>query len=220
MGNVALSHTFSNATVADADEVNENFTDIVSVVNGSIDGTNIASTSALSIASLVTTGNATIGGTLTQTGVASFTATPLTDHIDEKTSTHGVNIDGVLLKDNAVTASGKSTFGATVQTVTTYTPADAGTATLDVSVGNIHRITMPATGNITIAISNETAGQCFIIEITQGAAGSQTVTWFATLKWAGGSAPTLTTTTGKRDTFGFRVTGTDAYDAFVVGQNI
>lgn len=106
-----------------------------------------------------------------------------------------------------------------VQKVTSYTPSAAGTATLDVTTGNIHNITMPA-GNITIAVSNEAVGQCFMIEILQDGTGSRTVTWFSTIKWAGGSAPTLTTTASKRDTFGFRVTGTDTYDGFVVGQNI
>ena len=107
----------------------------------------------------------------------------------------------------------------TYQVPVAYTPAGAATAILDVSNSNIHSITMPA-GNITIAISNETVGQCFLIEITQDGTGSRTVTWFSTIKWAGGSAPTLTTTASKRDTFGFRVTGADTYDAFIVGQNI
>lgn len=101
----------------------------------------------------------------------------------------------------------------------TYTPDVAATATLDVSNSNIHSITMPA-GNITIAVSNETVGQIFLVEITQDGTGSRTVTWFTTIKWAGGTAPTLTTTGSKRDTFAFRVTGVDTYDGFVVGQNI
>ena len=78
---------------------------------------------------------------------------------------------------------------------------------------------MPA-GNITIAISNETNGQYFAIDITQDGGGSRTVTWFTTIKWADGSAPTLTTTGSKRDSFGFKVTGTDTYDGFIIGQNI
>jgi len=107
----------------------------------------------------------------------------------------------------------------TVNTPATYTPDAAGTATLDVSNSNIHAITMPA-GNITIAISNETVGQVFLVEITQDGTGSRTVTWFSTIKWSGGSAPTLTTTADKKDTFGFRVTGADTYDGYIVGQNI
>lgn len=117
------------------------------------------------------------------------------------------------------TFTGKKTMAAVVQTVTSYTPAAAATATLDLTTGNIHKITMPA-GNITIAVSNETVGQCFMIEITRDGTGSRTVTWFSTIRWTGGSAPTLTTTANKRDVFGFRVTGADTYDGFVVGQNL
>lgn len=103
--------------------------------------------------------------------------------------------------------------------IQTYTPSAAGTATLDLSKGNIHHITMPA-GNITIAISNGTAGQCFIIRILQDSSGSRTVSWFTTIRWAGSSAPTLTTTANKVDTVGFEVTGSTTYDGFVVGQNL
>lgn len=101
----------------------------------------------------------------------------------------------------------------------TYTPAVAGTATLDLSLANEHRITMPA-GNITIAVANTNNGQKFVISITQDSGGSRTVTWFTTIKWAGGAAPTLTTTADKRDTFGFIRTGEGTYDGFIVGQNI
>lgn len=115
--------------------------------------------------------------------------------------------------------TGKILQDAHYQTPQTYTPEAAGTATLDLSTGNEHRITMPE-GDITIAISNETDGQKFIVSILQDGTGSRTVTWFSTIKWAGGSAPTLTTTADKRDVFGFIVTGTDTYDGFVIGQSI
>lgn len=100
-----------------------------------------------------------------------------------------------------------------------YSPAAAATATLDLSLGNAHFITMPA-GNITVALSNATIGQVFLVRIVQDATGSRTVTWFTTIKWAGGSAPTLTTTASKADMLGFVCTGSGAYDGFVVGQNI
>lgn len=107
----------------------------------------------------------------------------------------------------------------TYQPFQSYTPDAAGTATCNLALGNHHRITMPA-GNITIALSNGTAGQKFIIDITQDSVGSRTVTWFTTIKWAGGSAPTLTTTASKRDVLGFVVTGSGTYDGFIVGVNI
>lgn len=103
--------------------------------------------------------------------------------------------------------------------VKTYSPSVAGTATLDLSVSKNHDITMPA-GNITIAVANETNGQIFTVRILQDSVGSRTVTWFTTIKWSGGAAPTLITTANKADTLIFRVTGTDTYDGFVVGTNI
>lgn len=113
----------------------------------------------------------------------------------------------------------KPTVNASVQGTQTYTPAAAGTATLDLSLANINLITMPA-GNITIALSSGSTGQVFTVHITQDSVGSRTVTWFTTIKWAGGSAPTLTTTASKRDVLGFIITGTNTYDGFVVGANL
>lgn len=113
----------------------------------------------------------------------------------------------------------KPTVNASVPGVQFYTPTASGTATLDCSLANRHSITMPA-GNITIALSNVTTGQAILVEITQDSVGSRTVTWFSTIRWAGGSAPTLTTTAGKRDTFAFICTGSGTYDGYVVGFNI
>lgn len=103
--------------------------------------------------------------------------------------------------------------------ITAYTPSAAGTATLTLNTSNVHSITMPA-GNITIALSNEGVGQCFIIRIIQDGTGSRTVTWFTTIKWAGGTVPTLTTTASKVDVFGFTVTSAGNYDGYIIGQNL
>ena len=113
----------------------------------------------------------------------------------------------------------KPVINATNPTAQTYTPGVAGTATLDLSLSNQHYITMPA-GNITIALSNDTSNQIFYVSITQDGVGSRTVTWFNTIKWAGGSAPILTTTASKRDAFIFVRTGSGTYDGFIVGQNV
>ena len=115
--------------------------------------------------------------------------------------------------------AGQLDLDAYYQTPQAYTPSGGGTATLDLATGNQHDITMPA-GNITVALSNAKVGQKFIVSITQDSVGSRTVSWFSTIRWftAGGSAPTLTTTANKRDTFGFIVTGSGTYDGFIVGQ--
>jgi len=114
--------------------------------------------------------------------------------------------------------TGKIDVDAYFQTPQSYSPSGAGTATLLLAGGNDHEIIMPA-GNITIALSDATVGMKFLVSILQDGGGSRTVTWFSTIRWAGG-APTLTTTGSKRDTFGFKVTGSGTYDGFIVGQNI
>lgn len=119
----------------------------------------------------------------------------------------------------AATNAAINLISGTYNTIQTYTPSGAGTATLDLSKGNVHHITMPA-GNITIAISNGNIGQCFIVRILQDGTGSRTVTWFTTIKWAGGSAPTLTTTASKADTMGFEITGSSTYDGGAVFANV
>ena len=113
----------------------------------------------------------------------------------------------------------KPTIDGSVQGTASYTPAGAGTATLDCSADNVHLITMPA-GNITIAVSNATAGQFFFVRILQDSGGSRTVTWFSTITWAGAAAPTLTTTASRADLFAFFAKTATTFDGFTVGLNI
>jgi len=116
----------------------------------------------------------------------------------------------------AKTFSGENTFQKTVQTWVTAT--DGATVTFDLSQGNLQKVTLG--GNRTLAVSNVSVGQCFIIKLIQDATGSRTVTWWSGISWAGGSAPTLTTTANKADVFGFVCTGTNTYDGFIVGTNL
>jgi hypothetical protein len=110
----------------------------------------------------------------------------------------------------------KPTISGSAQTVTAN--SDAATVTFNLAASNVHTVTLG--GNRTLAISNGTVGQYFAIELTQDATGSRTVTWFTTIRWVGGTTPTLTTTGAKRDSFMFRITGTNTYDGYIVGQNI
>ena len=102
---------------------------------------------------------------------------------------------------------------------------DASTVTFDLNDSNTHRVTLG--GNRTLAITNVSYGQKFTTRLTQDVTGSRTVTWFNDIHWAGGTAPTLTTTAHKSDLFGFMstaVSGSAAqsgdFDGFVIGQNI
>lgn len=96
--------------------------------------------------------------------------------------------------------------------------ADAATVTFDLSSGTKHAVTLG--DNRILAVLGATPGKTFSLRITQDNGGSRTVTWFSTIRWAGGAAPTLTTTGNKTDWFGFVCTGTNTFDGFVIGQNL
>ena len=110
----------------------------------------------------------------------------------------------------------KPVLKGSTQTVTSNT--DGATVTFNLSASNVHTVVLG--GNRTLAISNGSTGQYFAIELIQDATGSRTVTWFTTIKWVGNTAPTLTTTANKKDSFMFRITGSNTYDGYIVGQNI
>lgn len=105
-------------------------------------------------------------------------------------------------------------------TVTNYveTPytANSGTAiTLALTNGTVQIITL--TGNATITMPTATSGKSFIMYLKQDGTGSRTVTW-STVKWPGGTAPTITSTASKQDIYSFFADGTNWYGV-TVGQN-
>jgi hypothetical protein len=119
------------------------------------------------------------------------------------------------------TMTGKTVTAGSSEVGKTYTPATGSqTVALDCAVNNIHHVTGHADGTaITFTIANAVNSQVFIVSILQGSGTVSTIAgWFATVRWAGGSAPTLTATLNKRDTFGFIRTGTNTYDGFIIGQ--
>jgi hypothetical protein len=155
----------------------------------------------------------TTGGTL---GTAAYTASSA-----YATSTQGTTADNALPKAGG-TMTGKVTEAGRDEVGKTYTPASGSqTVALDCAVNNIHVVTGNASGTaITFTVANATNSQCFIVSILQGSGTVSTIAgWFATVRWAGGTPPTLTATLNKRDTFGFIRTGSATYDGFIIGQN-
>lgn len=100
------------------------------------------------------------------------------------------------------------------------TATDGATVTFDLGNGGYRKHKVTLGGARTLAISNGIVGQVFIIDLIQDATGSRTVTFFSTIKWAGGTVPTLTTTANKIDSFGFIVTSAGNYQGYVIGQNL
>jgi hypothetical protein len=102
------------------------------------------------------------------------------------------NGDGTVTAERAI-VSEEATLGTT------------GSITINWDDGNQQRVNS-STGNMTFDFSNATAGQTLRLVVCYG--GAHTITWTPTIKWAGGSAPTPTSTNGKCDVFSFLYTGT------------
>ena len=88
-------------------------------------------------------------------------------------------------------------------------------AILDLNAGNYHNISLG--DNVTqIQFTNANRGQRFILRITQHASSAKTVAWTdvdyngssgaATVRWAGGTVPVMSTSTSHTDVYGFLCT--------------
>ena len=115
-------------------------------------------------------------------------------------------------------AEGLTNKTLTNPTVTNYVESvvvigNSGTTqTLSLTTGTFQTVTM--TGNCTFTMPTATAGKSFILIAVQDATGSRTAT-FTSVKWAGGTAPTLTTTaTTGRDILTFVADGTNWYGTY------
>lgn len=106
--------------------------------------------------------------------------------------------------------------GGGAETVSTNATA-TGAVTLNLANGNVFNLTL--TGNVTFTFSGATSGKAcsFAAYIKQDTTGSRTVTWPASVKWAGGTAPTLSTAASSVDIVVFESLdgGTNWYGSLV-----
>ena len=149
-------------------------------------------------------GAATLTGILKGNGTSAFTAV---------TAPSGT----IVGTTDTQTLSAKTLTNPTVTNyVETPYSANSSTAiTLDLTNGTVQIITL--TGNATITMPTATSGKSFVMMLKQDGTGSRTVTW-STVKWAGGTAPTITSTASRQDILSFFADGTNWYGA-VISQN-
>jgi len=134
-------------------------------------------------------------------------------------------LSGLITPTNIVTASSTTTLTNKTVEAGTFTngyteevaTANTGTAyTIDLANGSVQILTL--TGNVTFTFPTATAGKSFIMLLKQDGTGSRTVTWAASVKWPGGTAPTITATASKLDKYVFTADGTNWYGSNA-GQN-
>ncbi len=135
-------------------------------------------------------------------GTLTFPTTTGTLALTSQIPTRGTGVDTFLATPSSAnllaamtneTGSGLLVFG-TTPTLVGYreTKVAIAASAIDLSTGNF--FTKTISGATTFTVSNIVATgsvNSFILELTN--AGSATITWFSGVKWAGGTAPTLTT---------------------------
>jgi len=105
-------------------------------------------------------------------------------------------LDGKTAVGDAVLANDQNWTGAQRGAVTALT--DASTIAVDFNSSNNYSVTLA--GNRTLGQpTNQVVGQSGSIFVTQDGTGSRTLAYHADWKWAGGTAPTLTTTAAAVD---------------------
>lgn len=98
-----------------------------------------------------------------------------------------------------------------------YTQTYGATTTFDINTnGALQKVVLTGSPTLALTVSNN---RPFVLLLEQDGVGSHTVTFFTTIAWAGGTPPTLTTTAGKTDAFGFIRTSSGNYLGYVVGLN-
>jgi hypothetical protein len=155
------------------------------------------------------TGAGTLTGILKGNGTSAFTA------VTAPSGTIVGDTDTQTLTNKTLTSPTINTGALTNPTVTNYveTPYSANSSTaitIALTNGTVQIITL--TGNATITMPTATSGKSFIMFLKQDATGSRSVTW-STVKWAGGTAPTITATASRQDIFSFFADGTNWYGA-------
>ena len=121
------------------------------------------------------------------------------------------------LQDNELIRAKLRDYSETVSSPT----ISSGTLVLNLETSNIFTVSLNA-AITTLTISNPPAsgsgGSFTLIFTADGTA--RAVTWPASIKWAGGTAPTITSTSGKVDSFAFFTSdGGTNWQGYVGGQN-
>jgi hypothetical protein len=103
-----------------------------------------------------------------------------------------------------------------------HTALSGTNPTVSLSSGGSFSLVLSGNTTFTFANPPTTGASGFSVAITQDAGGSGfTVTWPASVRWPGGSAPDLTATANKSDAFVFSTSdGGTTYTGLVAGKDI
>ena len=203
LNNAAISAT--GATISNLGTVTT-----VDINGGTIDGVVIGGTSA----------NAVTATNLTSTGTVSFSGATVSNGGSVTTvDINGGTVDGAIV-GGSVPAPVTSTILKSTSSRETKTSVtqSTGTLTLDCSTANVFEFT-PSQNITTLTITNiPTSGNAYAMVLKVGGS-AHTIAWPAAIKWAGDTAPTLSTS--NCDVFVLlTVDGGTTWFAFTAGQDL
>jgi len=176
---------------------------------------------AIQLGNTVTTiGNVTLSNptlnnaTMANVTINSVTSTFPNNYLSNSSVTLG---NTALTLGSTVTSVGNATVANV--TVTNYIETlqavgtVGATSTLSLTTGTVLTATLTASTPCTFTMPTATAGKSFILKLTQASSGMTTAT-FTSVKWPGGTAPTITATASAVDILSFVSDGTNWYGTY------
>lgn len=225
MSTITRLKTWISGDTLTHSDLNNEFNNIINDYNGGISNVNIASNAAIPYSKLNLSGNV-LNNDIASNAAITYSKLNLSGGIINsdisgsaaiavsKIANTGMDLSTAQVASNKTFT--KPIINGSVGAFTT--DSDGTTVTFDMSASNTHTVTI--SGNRSFVVTNVSVGQSFIIFVQQDGSGSRLVTWFSSIKWQTGSAPTLTTTAAKVDAFGFYCYSSGNYYGFIVGQNL
>lgn len=223
---IAAITTWSPGQVLPSAALNQNFATIRDHYNanavelsGAQEITGIKTFSAIPVfsngISVTTGGIAVLAGTTAVQALTCTTLAPSGASTLQSTSITTLTVSGTSTLNGPVTLGDQGAYKR-------HSGGDAGaTPAFDWANGNAQCWTLDQ--NATPTFVNPVAGSFYVLELLQGSGGSKTVTWSgATIIWAGGTAPTLTTTASRKDVvtlYCVSASGSGVYLGTVFGHN-
>ena len=169
-----------------------------SATSGTITGQNVASTKLQFNPST---------GDLSSTsfsGAGAFTT------LSASSTVSGTGFSTYLASPPAIGGTAPNSIKVTYGFSPNLTLTDASTIAWDTSTGQVATFTFVSNNRTMGAPTNLQNGAFYALAVIQNS-GSNTLTWNSVFKWAGGTAPTLSTGAGAKDYFTFRSDGTNLY---------
>jgi hypothetical protein len=168
-----------------------------------------ATSGAVTVAGTLAVANGGTGITSFGAGVATFLGTPSSANLAAAVT--GETGTGALVfgTDAALTNPTVTSYVESVVAIGTVTSSN----TLSLTSGTVQTVTLTASTACTFTMPTATAGKSFILIVTQASGGSGTAV-FTSVKFPGGSAPTITSTGSAIDILTFVANGTSWFGTY------